>query len=149
MASTLQERVNERMTALGLTNAQVAVACNVKAPTAFHWSSGKTKKMKAEPLLLAAAKFGVTVEWLASGKGPKFPAQQTSDVQAAIQQPIPSYIGTRPLDKWSLAAVTIMSKLDNSGKAAALARLKEFVKYLDPPRDGQALPMAEKKESAA
>ncbi|HEY5582565.1 MAG TPA: hypothetical protein VIK56_15650 [Rhodoferax sp.] len=149
MATTLQERVNERMTALGLTNAQVAAACNVSPPTAFHWSSGKTKKMKAEPLLLAAALFRVTVEWLASGKGPKFQLENKSDAQPAIEQPIPTYIGTKPLDKWSLDAVKILSKLDDAGKAAALARLKEFVNYLDPPSDGQALPMASKTERKA
>lgn len=66
-------RVKERMTAMGLNNAQLAAACKVKPPTSFNWASGKTKNIKGEPLLLAAKTLGVTPEWLATGTGQKFP----------------------------------------------------------------------------
>lgn len=72
MNTTLAERVKERMKAMGLINAQLATACNVKPPTSYNWSSGKTKNIKGAPLLLAAKALGVNPEWLASGKGPKF-----------------------------------------------------------------------------
>lgn len=71
--TTLSERVLERMQAQGLKNAQLAAACKVRPPTAFNWHSGRTKSIKGEPLLLAAKALGVTPEWLATGRGPKFP----------------------------------------------------------------------------
>lgn len=71
MSSTLSERIKERMAATGLNNAQLAAAAGVKQPTSFNWGSGKTQKIKGEPLLLAARALGVTPEWLSTGKGPK------------------------------------------------------------------------------
>ena len=71
MATTLAERIKERLAATGLSNAQLATASGVKPPTSFNWGSGKTKNIKGEPLLLAARALGVTPEWLSTGKGEK------------------------------------------------------------------------------
>jgi len=71
MSTTLKQRINERMAALGITNAQLAKMAKVKPPTSYHWASGKTQSIKGEPLLLAAKALGVTPEWLATGRGPR------------------------------------------------------------------------------
>lgn len=71
MTSTLAERVKERMLALGMKNAELARLSGVQPPTSFNWSSGKTKAIKGEPLLKAAAALNVNATWLATGKGPK------------------------------------------------------------------------------
>jgi len=81
MMNTLAERVKERMKVMGLTNAQLALACKVSQPTTFNWASGKTKNIKGAPLLLAAKALGVTPEWLSTGKGQKFPANAPTDGQ--------------------------------------------------------------------
>lgn len=73
MASTLSERVKERMSALEMSNAELARLSGVEPPTSYNWASGKTKSIKAEPLLKAAAALKVTPEWLATGRPPKFP----------------------------------------------------------------------------
>lgn len=88
MTKTLKERVNQRMEAMGLKNIDLARACKVKAPTSFNWASGKTKNIKGEPLLLAAAALGVTPNWLANGTEPKFPehAKNTTDQHLASAQ---------------------------------------------------------------
>lgn len=54
----------------GATQADLARACKVKAPSVAGWFSGKTKSLKAESLRLAAAYLGVSRDWLESGSGP-------------------------------------------------------------------------------
>ena len=138
MISTLQDRVKESMQAKSLTNAQLALACKVKQPTSHNWASGKTKSIKGEPLLLAATVFGVTPQWLATGKGPKFPPDAGSNGHA-VREPDGQYCIHDP---WTTEAIQILSKLTDANKGAAVARLREFVNNLGPPRDGQALSMA-------
>jgi transcriptional regulator with XRE-family HTH domain len=86
MTSTLAERVKERMQALGMKNAELARQSGVQPPTSFNWSSGKTKAIKGEPLLKAAAALQVTPKWLATGRGPKFPSDDDSDIRFAVME---------------------------------------------------------------
>ncbi len=86
--STLGDRVKERMKALSLTNVELARAAKVKPPTAFNWGSGKTKAIKGEPLLRAAAVLGVTPQWLATGIGKKLAEPTSTSYAAAAPSPI-------------------------------------------------------------
>jgi hypothetical protein len=79
--------------------------CNVKPPTSFHWGSGKTKNIKGEPLLLAAAAFGVTPGWLATGKGPKFPALEPPASPIAGEKPA-SYQWNPPPPPWPFESIS-------------------------------------------
>lgn len=142
MSNTLKERVTERMQAMGLKNAALAKICDVRPPTSFNWASGKTKNIKGAPLLKAAAALGVTPEWLASGKGPKFPqVQQSANLKA--DEPMAAHRDpTTETDQWTREAIEIMSKLNENDRRAVVANMKTFIQNLSPPHDGQALSMA-------
>jgi hypothetical protein len=79
MTSTLQARMEELITrrwgpapprgAL----AELGRAANVKSSSVAGWLSGKTKELSGPVLLRVADFFGVSKEWLATGKGPREP----------------------------------------------------------------------------
>lgn len=56
----------------GLNQTGLARACGIKPPSVNDWFSGKTKTLKGQNLLRAAAYFGVNAEWLSSGRGEKW-----------------------------------------------------------------------------
>lgn len=136
------------MVDLGINNEQLARACGVKAPTSFHWASGKTKKIKAEPLLLAAKLFGVTPEWLSTGKLPKYAgviggivagtiaAQETGAVVTALP--------AAKLDPMTAEMLELFGKLDKIGKAECLGYVRCFVDHRRPHAHGQASALAGK-----
>lgn len=69
--STLQERLKLVMAGPPkITQAALARACGIRAPSVNDWLSGKTKSIEGENLLLAAEFLKVIPMWLASGKGP-------------------------------------------------------------------------------
>ena len=143
MSTTLEERVKERMQATGLKNAALAKICGVRPPTSYNWASGKTKNIKGTPLLKAAAALGVTPEWLANGKGPKFPSDQDSSSKPTVMEPSGNLgeLNTAS-DPWTREAFEIMSKLSENDRRAVVANMKTFIQNLNPPRDGQALSMS-------
>lgn len=129
------------MAAAGVNNEQLAAACGVKAPTSFHWASGKTKQIKAEPLLLAAKLFGVTPEWLSTGKAPKYPP----DTSGHHEVREPTGVFTMPLpktDPMALELLDLFSKLDKPGKAECLGYVRGFVMGRRPHAHGPASAMA-------
>lgn len=141
--STLQDRMKERMAALGLTNAQLAVACGVRPPTSFHWASGKTKNIKGEPLLVASKVLGVRPEWLASGVGPKYSDNGHQNSEHEIHSPIAGYITPQAItDPFIQEAVKMLTALKKSQREGAVANLKLYISHLGPPRYGQTLSVA-------
>lgn len=67
---TLQERLQWALARKpGATQADLARACKVKAPSVTDWFSGKTKSLKADSLRLAASFLGVNRDWLQTGLG--------------------------------------------------------------------------------
>lgn len=144
MTSTLQDRIQERLTVTGLTNAQLAKACNVKQPTSFNWGSGKTKNIKGAPLLLAAKALGVTPNWLATGALPKYPSEATQSFTAQEETPrYPDY------DPWTLEAIGLLNKLHEADRRAAVIFLRTFIQQLGPPGYGQGVPLAEHRKIAS
>ena len=69
----------------GSSQAELARACKVKPPSVADWLSGKTKTLKAESLRSAAAYLGVNRDWLESGLGAAFSAQEPSAVYYQAQ----------------------------------------------------------------
>ncbi len=78
----LKDRILERRTALGLSQAQLAEKSGVSQVTIQHLESGRNSTSKK--LLDIARALGVTAEWLASGEGP---LREASNVQSVSQQP--------------------------------------------------------------
>ena len=142
MTTTLADRVKERMAALDITNAQLAQACGVKPPTSFNWASGKTKKIKGEPLLLAAHLFGVTPDWLATGKGSKYPSD--SAYPTAQERRAVYHIGPQA-DKLSIELLALFGQLDANGKAEFMGYTRGFVAGRRPHPNGTASDFADKK----
>lgn len=68
--STLAERVNRRMTDLGLSQAEVARRSKVKPPSVAQWRNGHTKNLAGDVLLRAAQALQCRAVWLATGVGP-------------------------------------------------------------------------------
>lgn len=57
------------MTAANMNQRELARRCDVKPPSVNGWLSGKSKFLRGENLLKAAAALGVSDQWLATGKG--------------------------------------------------------------------------------
>lgn len=67
----LADRLKEAMKGPpAITAAELARACGVKQPSVSDWLSGRTKQLRGANLHRAAAKLGVSVIWLAEGRGP-------------------------------------------------------------------------------
>lgn len=125
MTTTLKDRVNECMEASGLKNAALAKICGVQPPTSFNWASGKTKNIKGAPLLKAAAAFGVTPEWLASGKGPKYPGQERQKAFTCEQPPAHYHTETTATtDPLVQEASSLLLKMSPAGREQCLAYLR-------------------------
>jgi phage repressor protein C with HTH and peptisase S24 domain len=68
---TLQERLILAMAGPPkVTQAALARACGIRAPSVNDWISGKTKTIEGQNLLIAADYLKVMPMWLATGKGP-------------------------------------------------------------------------------
>lgn len=52
-------------------------------------------------------------------------------------------------DKWIEEAVRILSRLNEAQRAACVVQLRSYEAAVGPPRNGQALPVADKKSGAA
>jgi len=78
----LKDRILDRRTALGLSQAQLAEKAGVSQVTIQHLESGRNSTSKK--LLDIAKALGVTAEWLGSGEGTARPA---SNVQAPSVEP--------------------------------------------------------------
>ena len=139
--STLADRIKERLLATGLSNAQLAKAAKVRQPTAHNWGSGKTKAIKGEPLLAAAIALGVNPKWLATGQGPKFPAELSD---AATRHEIRDSTAKYEIghDVWIREAVMLLTSMSPEDRRAAVLNLRVFSKSLGPPGNGQDIPVA-------
>ena len=69
----LSERLRFAMRRAGISQAELARACGVKAPSVHSWLSGKSKFLRGHNLLAAAKALNVSQTWLATGKGAIFP----------------------------------------------------------------------------
>lgn len=136
--STLAERVKAQMEAKQLSNKELAIAAGVRPPTAHNWGSGKTKAIKGEPLLRAAAAFGVNPHWLATGRGPKYPADGV--IEPVVREAGATY--GEPADPWILEAIKILTHMAPEDRRAAVLNLRVFSHNLGPPGNGQNLPVA-------
>lgn len=95
---TLAERLTTAMERSGITQAELARACGVKPPSVNGWLSGKSKFLRGENLLKAAAVLGVSQQWLATGEGPMTAAvapSGSSNVELG-----PDVKGRVPLVSW-------------------------------------------------
>ncbi|WP_114968529.1 hypothetical protein [Rhodoferax ferrireducens] len=56
---------------------------------------------------------------------------------------------TQRVDRWTAEAMDILSKLNEAQRAACVVQLRAYAAAVGPPRDGQALSVADQKKGAA
>lgn len=95
---TLAERLTTAMERSGITQAELARACGVKPPSVNGWLSGKSKFLRGENLLKAAAVLGVSQQWLATGEG--LMAAAVAPSGSSNVEPGPDVKGRVPLVSW-------------------------------------------------
>jgi len=67
--STLAERLATAMKNANISQAELARLCGVRPPSVHGWLNGKSKFLRGENLLKAAAALRVSEDWLATGQG--------------------------------------------------------------------------------
>jgi transcriptional regulator with XRE-family HTH domain len=130
-----------------ISQASLARACRIAAPSVNDWLSGKTQTMEAANCFAAARHLGVNPEWLATGKGPmrlnqSAPEKLSPPDRGSASQPV-------GLDAGILheAVTLLLFDLDHGGMRAArsasdlLARL-----YLRLAEAGGRLPPDEERD---
>lgn len=99
---TLQERLKIAMDGPPkVSQAALARACKISAPSVHDWISGKTKSIEGANLLAAAAFLNVLPLWLATGKGPmRGSARVDGDaVEAVIIGDLSPWDDSTPMDE--------------------------------------------------
>lgn len=89
----LSDRAKAARKHAGYNQSEAARRIGVSREAISQWESGKTKSINSERLHKAARTYGVSAEWLASGKGSM--EDNVNNVSPAIQQP-----ATVPLISW-------------------------------------------------
>lgn len=155
---TLKDRLIHARELRALTQAELAQKSHCAQSAIGNVESGTRQSLKN--IVLVARALGVSVDWLYDGKGPKPERSDglVGDVNAKTKYKTHADFGSglipasdvinlpsvQKYDPRTLEVIDIMSKLDESQKTAALARLREFINCLDPPQNGQALSVAVK-----
>ena len=132
---TLAERMIYARELRGWSQAELAAHVPCSQSTIGNIESGYRKSMRN--IVAAARALNVTPDWLEDGRGP---GPGGTLIAAEPGHDLPTI---RPeIDAHTAEVIRIMATLDSGQKPAALARLREVVSYLDPPRNGQALQVA-------
>lgn len=97
--STLKDRLKVVMDGPPkISQAALARACKVTAPSVNDWRSGKTKTLEGENLLRAADFLRVNPQWLATGKGPmRLDGPQPSTTSNTLGEPVELRGGSVPV----------------------------------------------------
>lgn len=91
---------------------KLAKAARVSAPSVNDWLSGKTKTLRAEPLVRAALYLGVNPLWLACGSGPMRDSAAPPGTWQAHETRAPYARPPWPFSGLSEAAVCNLSEAD-------------------------------------
>ena len=67
--NTLSNRIKQRLSDLGKSQADLAKYCKVQPPSVSKWLNGGTKTLQGQNLLRASEFLECDPDWLASGKG--------------------------------------------------------------------------------
>lgn len=115
----LKDRIIECLAEKDVKKSELAAATKSPRATISDWTSGKTKKLSGEKLLLAASFFDVNPDWLNSGKGEKKIETAVSRVNIHTQlsgqsniEPISATTGKVPLISW-VSAGSWCEAIDN------------------------------------
>ena len=148
---TLKDRLIFARELRKLTQAELAKKSKCAQSAIGNVESGTRETLRN--IVLVARALRVSVDWLYDGKGPKPENQDTQQIAWNNRANQPALVLTAnasdnqtidatTYDPYTLEVIHIMNRLRPDQRQAAAARLKEFIGYLTPPDNGQALPMA-------
>lgn len=108
--NTLGDRLKKALEIRGLKQIDLVKATGAKGSSVSNWLSGKTKNLKGDNLVKAAALLKVSVDWLADGEGEmdtppffqsismtdihKLPLHVQSDLEDIIKLMLQKYVHT-------------------------------------------------------
>jgi transcriptional regulator with XRE-family HTH domain len=104
--NTLESRLGKAFNKDQHTQAALAKAAGVKPPSVADWFNGKTRTLKAEPLVRAAIYLGVEPLWLAAGEGPMHRSGFTAREPTAAYESRPAW----PFTRLSEASICSLSR---------------------------------------
>ena len=146
---TLKDRLIYARELRKLTQAELAKKSKCAQSAIGNVESGTRDSLRN--IVLVARALQTSPDWLYDGKGPE-PTQLETTYQYSNRVPLRPAITANASDNQTIDAVNydpytlnviqIMNGLTIDQKAAAAARLKEYVGYLAPPDNGQTLSMA-------
>jgi len=67
----ISDRINARLEEIDMLATRLADHCNVTRAAVTGWTSGNTKHIRPDHLLMIADVLGLELRWLISGKGPR------------------------------------------------------------------------------
>jgi len=109
---SLKNRIIECLSDNNLKKVDLANATKSPRATVSDWTSGKTKNLSGEKLLLASNYLGVNPEWLGNGRGPKYKKNKnqffgSSGYESDLQELSAEYANTGkvPLISWVSAGI--------------------------------------------
>jgi transcriptional regulator with XRE-family HTH domain len=76
----LNDRINEMLAERKVRKVDLAKATGSPRATISDWTSGKTTVLTYDKLIKAAKFFGVNADWLATGKGDKYPLPSWTEI---------------------------------------------------------------------
>jgi len=136
--TTLAERLSLAMSRRGISQAELARQCGVKQPSVHGWLSGKSKFLRGENLLKAAAALKVSEEWLATGAGSMEPGERTRPPQSQPARPDPAILAATQ-DFLDRAFKALGKKFSLMAEAELFADVYEWVAEDDRPADQRNL----------
>lgn len=110
--------------------AELARHCNVAPPSVADWLSGKTKSLDGSNLLKVALFFGVSPDWLATGKGPRHVLPASPGPVGASEANAPAYLPQSkptPIQEWVLQFREVVAPHRESVRDSVLKLLKDIV----------------------
>lgn len=140
--TTLSERVREAMHAAGMTQAELARRVGIAQPSVNDWLSGKTKRLKLETAVRAAAVLGVRLEWLVWGRGrPReddhehdHPSADKGSNGVTIHAALPAVLDAIAACPHRDELRTLLALLVDHDAPAYRQRLAELLRAAEPPR---------------
>lgn len=146
---TLGERIQQARLKRGWSALTLAKKVGYKTQSGIANLENRVGGSGGNKIAAIAKALGVPLEWLMNG-----PDSDTVPFITPIESPVVSEQTQEPnlnlyrieaqggQDQWTLAAMGIMQELDAGQRQAMVAKMREFRQFLGPPRDGQALSMA-------
>lgn len=156
---TVGERIRQAREHRKMSGHDLALAVGYKHQSAIGNLENRATGTGGHKITEIARVLRVPLEWLLAGPDSSevpFVPQQTEQfngvqINTVAGEPNVAIFPEqyRTLDQWTAEGLKILLRLDAGQREAMIAKMREYVQYLGPPRNGQALPMADRQAGAA